>query len=173
MKTTFGIALSLLLAGCEAFEEPTPVGVMPINWGDITVAPPATIRFDDVEPMGRRFHPVFGTTDLVHSDKTNCCQFARCTGARSPAVVDLDLCFAAILEYRRAKTSGLSPDSADHILLVSRANEKFADALAQVLTDLRIYDTVFIRGMIRRKEGSAAKGIPDLTEEVVRRLTSR
>ena len=171
MRLLSVLALSAGLFGCEAFEDkpaPQVLGEGPL---DITCRPPDRITFDDVDPVGYRFHPIFGNADLIHRSNSSCCAIARCSGARYPAVVDINTCFEAIDDYRRLKSSGLPSDSPDYILLLSRANEKFGNVLAQYLQDANLYDTVFARGTIRLKQ--PGKAIPELTSEIVAKLRAK
>jgi hypothetical protein len=158
----------LAFAGCTALDYPTPIAVMAIGPADITISPPNRITFDDIESVGTRYHPVFGSTESIHHANGPCCRFGGCTGARFPAVIDVGVVFDHIEEYRRLRASGLPTDSADYVLMLSRANDKFAQALGKYLTDSRLYDTVFEKGTIRLAEGTKAKGIPDVTDEVLR-----
>jgi hypothetical protein len=157
-------------AGCALLEDEIPPAVMPVGKQDITVSPPARITFDDMEPVTLRYRPVFGSTDLIHRGDNSCCTFGRCTGARWPAVVDVAAVFAKIPEYERLQKGRYAPEEPDYILLLTSANERFADALGQYLEEAQLYDTVFERGSVRLRADSKAKGIPDVTEEVIKRL---
>jgi hypothetical protein len=170
MRGIWGVSLLLLLGGCAAFEEEITPSVLTQGPQDITCSPPERITFDDVMPLGNRFNPIFGNSGLVHRANSGCCAVARCTGARYPAVVDLETCFNEIPEYKRMRVSGLPSDSPDYILLLSRANEIFGNALAQYLQDANLYDTVFARGTLRLREGAKVPGMPDITSELVVRL---
>ncbi len=133
-----------------------------------TVSPPERVGFDDVEPVTGRFSPISGDADLLHRESSGCCRVARCTGARSPAVVDLAVLSQAIDEFRRARRQ--DPGGAAYQLLVTRGNERFTAVLGTVLKEYPIYDVVLAKGTVRLSEASRASGIPDLTSAVLRQL---
>lgn len=162
--------LSLCAAGCADFDDAPEPQVLPRGPREISLSPPARIGFEDIEPVGRSFAPLFGSVAALHRKDSRCCAYAPCRGSRSPATVDVASVFAAIEDYAALRRSRIPPDSAEYIVRLSRVNERFADALGQAVVDLAVYDTVFDLGSVRLREGAEAKGIPDLTGEVLKRL---
>lgn len=134
-----------------------------------TVVPPERVSFDDIEPVEGRLDPLYGSIDAIHREEgAVCCRAARCTGARSPAVVDVDRIRREIDEFARARRR--DPDGAAYEILVQRGNERFLAALRDVLREFPIYDAVFAKGAVRLSEISRATGIPDLTPAILQRI---
>ncbi len=134
-----------------------------------TVNPPERVGFDDIEPVtGGRLNPISGRADLLHRESSKCCHTARCSGARSPAIVDLGIITQAIDEFRRARRE--DPNGAAYQILVTRGNERFTAVLRTVLNEYPIYDVVFAKGTVRLSEMSRASGIPDLTSAILQQL---
>lgn len=145
--------------------------------GTPTVEPPGTVTFDDVEITKVNPPTYFGTLTHVHTSTCDCLatekegRWWRRHEVRSPCVLECLEVFAEIPTYREIMRRGLRRDEdMDYWHLVSQANETFHSAVAATIRELKLYDVVLPYGTLRLREGSAARGIPDITHEVIKRV---
>jgi len=140
------------------------------------VEPPATITFDDVEFT--RLNPTVysGTLKYVHTSSCDCLatekeeRWLHREEVRSPCVIECHEVFAEIPAYRQIRQRSLGEGDADYWLLLSQANMVFRAAVAATIRELKLYDVVLGHGSLRLRDGSKARGIPDITHEVIKRL---
>ncbi len=73
--------------------------------------------------------------------------------------------FESIPEYQEIKRRDLDPNSAEYLLYMKRASDKFKDAIARTAANGR-YEIIAEAGAIATKDGP----IVDLTDEILRNL---
>ncbi len=162
------IWVPLVLFGCSAgnptrLDQPClPSGPEYIS----TASPPATMPLADLEFVVASPTVFYGSLIGRPTDA-----YGRSILApQSPCVVEPLKVFESIPEYLRIRTSSLDDKDPEYWILLAKANDKFYAAVRKAVREIEVYDIVFRYGHVRPATTSRADGVPDITDEVLKRL---
>ena len=148
----------------------------------VTAPPPAQVRFTEVEFVHPKPRLYYGDMNQAMCGVNCQCDREKSSfswppenESKWPCVLEAIRVFREIREYQEIRMWEMKPGDASYHALLARANDRFYKAILSTLKALEMrhgfsYDMVLEKGHMKLKKGSKAKAIPEITNEVLKRI---